>query len=169
MGLDASILADGFLDLQENPPENEAAAIAAMAGILVAYFKTAEATPADPLPGIPINALSVDGQLATVTGALAGLKTSGPTAIQAACTAFWTAVVDAVPSFFSGCTTPAVLSTSLATMAAAMFDEAATTISDELPPADATQALADAIHTAHTITPTTVTFTGPPSSVIPVA
>lgn len=160
MALDSSILADGFLDLQSNPPADEAAAITRMATILSDYFKTAEANAA-----IPINPASVDGQLATIQGGLAGMKATGPVAVQAACVAFWTAVVAAVPSFFAGCATPAVLSTSLATMSGLMLAEAATTLAEEKSPADATQALADAVHDGHTLVPTTITLTSGPTVV----
>ena len=160
MAFDSSILADGFLDLQSDPPENETDAIDRMADILSDYFKTAEANAA-----IPINSVSVDGQLATIKSGLAGMKATGPVAVQTACVAFWTAVVGAVPSFFAGCATPAVLSTSLSTMSGLMLAAAATTLAEEKSPEDATQALADAVHDGHTLVPTTITLTSGPTVV----
>lgn len=159
MAFDASILADGFLDLQSNPPADETAAIDRMAAILVDYFKTAEAG------AVPIIGSAVDAQLATIKTNLAGMKATGPTAIQNACVQFWTTVCAAAATYFTGCAPPSVVSTSLSTIAALMLAAAANTISTEAAPVDATQDLGDAIDTGHTTVPSTVTLTSGPTVV----
>ena len=160
MSFDASILSDGFLDMQSSPPADEDAAIDKMADTLVAYFKTAAADGT-----IDIVPAAVDAQLTTIKGNLAGMKTTGPTAIQLACVQFWTGVIASPSTFFVGCAPPAVLSTSLSTIAALMLSEAATSIADELVPEDACQALADAIESGHISVPSTVTLTAGPTVV----
>jgi len=162
MGMSATALAAGFLDLQQNFPTDEADGIDRLAGTFIEYWKDAEANET-----IPIIGTAVDGMLGPVKTALAGLQTTGPVAIQAAHIAFWTAVVVAPTAFFAGCSVPAVISPSLSTMGALVLAAGVANVAADPPktPTQATQLLADAIHNATVTTPTTITLLSGPTVV----
>ena len=162
MALDLNIIKDGFLDLQSDPPANEAAAIPRMATILMDYFKTAAAGAAT------ITGSAVDAQQATIEGALVGMKAAGPAKIQAACLAFWGVVVLNPAPFFAGHATPAVISPTLSTIAALMLAQVPINIGPPAKtPAVACLNMATAIHQGHIGTPTTITLTSGPT-VVPI-